>query len=75
MNSYQQRENSIKCCINEISSRVITLKEEKSKTDDYSVAKELKKEQNRLRLMKNELNVEEVVKERSLKVCFINIRC
>jgi hypothetical protein len=45
------------------------LKDERALNDcDVDVLKALRKEQTRLRLMQNELNVEEVIKDRSLKV-------
>jgi hypothetical protein len=50
------------------------LKDERTLNDsDLDVLKALRKEQSRLRLMQNELNVEEVVKDRSLKVFNISI--
>ncbi|CAG2175651.1 unnamed protein product [Oppiella nova] len=68
-NSYTQRENSIKQCISVVSSRVKHLKDERQVNEDnVDVMKSLRKQQTRLRLMQNELNVEEVVKDRTLKV-------
>jgi len=49
------------------------LKEERQlSNDDHNpnLIKALRKQQTTLRLMQNELNVEEVVKDRSLKVSF-----
>ncbi|CAG2102409.1 unnamed protein product [Medioppia subpectinata] len=67
--SYSQREKSIKQCISVVSTRVKQLKDKRQANDeDLDVMKSLRKEQTRLRLMQNELNVEEVVKDRTLKV-------
>jgi len=67
--SYKQRESSIKTCISVVSDSVKHLKEERQQNgDDVDVLKKLRKEQTKLRLMQNELNVEEVVKDRTLKV-------
>jgi hypothetical protein len=57
-----------------VSGRVRKLKDERVLNDnDIVVLKALRKEQTMLRLMQNELNVEEVVKDRSLKVSNIYI--
>ena len=67
--AHDQREQAIKRCINESSSRVKTLKAERQQNDsDLDALKRLRKEQTKLRLMQNELNVDEVVKDRTLKV-------
>ncbi|XP_064473317.1 protein MIX23-like [Ornithodoros turicata] len=67
--SYSQREKAIKQCLQFSSDRVHNLKEERSKDpDNLDVLKRLRKEQTQLRLMQNELNVEEVVKDRSFKI-------
>ena len=45
------------------------MKEERQQNDsDLDALKRLRKEQTKLRLMQNELNVDEVVKDRTLKV-------
>lgn len=64
--AYKQREDVIKKCINEASGRIKSLKQQQ--TENIDVIKSMRKEQKKLRLMQNELNVEEVVKDRSLKV-------
>jgi len=73
--SYNQRESSIKDCISFVSTRVRTLKDQRQQNeDDFDVLKRLRKEQTKLRLMQNELNVEEVVRDRSLKVFYERCR-
>jgi len=67
--AYQQRETAIKTCISEVSGNVKDLKDQSLQSaDNINIIKALRKEQNRLRLMQAEINVEEVVKDRSLKV-------
>ncbi|XP_071439866.1 protein MIX23 [Hetaerina americana] len=73
-NNYQHRESSIKRCISVVADKVRNMKTRReSSPDDVSLLKILRKEQTKLRLLQAELNVEEVVKERSLKV--YNERC
>ncbi|XP_071485372.1 protein MIX23-like [Diadema antillarum] len=67
--AYAYREGTIKRCIAEVSASVSTLKQQRdANPDDLKVMKDLRKEQSKLRLMQSEMNIEEVVKDRSLKV-------
>ncbi|NXR31777.1 CCD58 protein, partial [Zosterops hypoxanthus] len=69
MNAHTSRERIIKNCISQTSAVVKTLKEEREKADeDAALLKQLRKEQTKLKLMQSELNVEEVVNDRSWKV-------
>ncbi|NXS01505.1 CCD58 protein, partial [Oxylabes madagascariensis] len=69
MNAHTSRERIIKNCISQTSAVVKTLKEEREKADeDVALLKQLRKEQTKLKLMQSELNVEEVVNDRSWKV-------
>ncbi|EDV24890.1 uncharacterized protein TRIADDRAFT_56277 [Trichoplax adhaerens] len=72
--AYVDRENTIRSCIKTVSNRVTTLRDQRDKDpDDLDAMKELREEQWKLRQMQNELGVEEVVRNRSLKV--FNERC
>ncbi|XP_062841862.1 protein MIX23 [Trichomycterus rosablanca] len=74
MEAHRSRDKAIKTCILETSEVVGRLRKERVKdNDDLSVIKQLRKEQTKLKLMQSELNVEEVVNDRSLKV--FNERC
>uniref|UniRef100_A0A8C3R2Q6 Protein MIX23 n=1 Tax=Cyanoderma ruficeps TaxID=181631 RepID=A0A8C3R2Q6_9PASS len=74
MDAHTSRERIIKNCISQTSAVVKTLKEEREKADeDTALLKQLRKEQTKLKLMQSELNVEEVVNDRSWKV--FNERC
>ncbi|XP_054165605.1 protein MIX23-like [Oppia nitens] len=73
--SYSQREKSIKHCISVVSDRVKSIKSQRQQNeDDMDVLKSLRKEQTKLRLMQNELNVEEVVRDRTVKVFYDRCR-
>ncbi|XP_061861669.1 protein MIX23 isoform X2 [Colius striatus] len=68
MDAHTSRERIIKNCIAQTSSVVKTLREEREKAqDDVALLKQLRKEQTKLKLMQSELNVEEVVNDRSWK--------
>lgn len=72
--AHESRERIIKNCIAQTSNVVKTLQEERKKSlDDIVLLKRLRKEQTKLKLMQSELNVEEVVNDRSWKV--FNERC
>ncbi|XP_071819774.1 protein MIX23-like isoform X1 [Apostichopus japonicus] len=67
--SYSERDNAIRKCISEVSGHVRTCKAARDKDpDDLQAIKNLRNTQAKLRLMQSELNIEEVVKERSIKV-------
>ncbi|RWR99700.1 Coiled-coil domain-containing protein 58-like protein, partial [Dinothrombium tinctorium] len=66
--SYKAREVIIKKCIEIASKDVKQLKEKRDQNpSDLETIKKLKKEQTKLRLMQNELNVEEIVRDRTIK--------
>ncbi|KAA0704746.1 Coiled-coil domain-containing protein 58 [Triplophysa tibetana] len=74
MEAHLSRDKAIKTCITETSAVVGQLREERAKnSDNMSIVKQLRKEQTKLKLMRSELNVEEVVNDQSLKV--FNERC
>ncbi|XP_062984982.1 protein MIX23 isoform X1 [Elgaria multicarinata webbii] len=67
--AHESRESMIKRCIAQTSNVVKTLQEERKKSlEDIELLKRLRKEQTKLKLMQSELNVEEVVNDRSWKV-------
>ncbi|XP_034243761.1 coiled-coil domain-containing protein 58 [Thrips palmi] len=67
--TYAHREKVIKGCITLSANRIKLLAGEKdADPDNASILKDLRKEQTKLRMLQSELGVEEVVKERSLKV-------
>ncbi|KAJ9600152.1 hypothetical protein L9F63_009562 [Diploptera punctata] len=73
--NYNNRESAIKKCITVSAESVRGLKEKKEKnSDDVNILKELKKEQTKLRLLQAELNVEEIIKERTTKVYYERCR-
>ncbi|XP_020781385.2 protein MIX23 [Boleophthalmus pectinirostris] len=69
MEAHLSRDRAIKTCIAQTSEIVGQLREARSKDgDNMTLLKQLRKEQTKLKLMQSELNVEEVVNDRSLKV-------
>ncbi|XP_060619351.1 protein MIX23 isoform X1 [Anolis sagrei] len=67
--AHESRDRIIKSCIAQTSNVVKTLQEERKKSlEDITLLKRLRKEQTKLKLMQSELNVEEVVNDRSWKV-------
>ncbi|XP_076373927.1 coiled-coil domain-containing 58 [Tachypleus tridentatus] len=75
IDSHEKREHALKKCIANVSEDVRILKEKRlTDADNVGLLKQLRKEQTKLRLMQNELNVEEVVKDRSLKVFYERCR-
>lgn len=74
LESHKQRGTAINKCIKVMSEKVTSLREKRHQDpDNLSIVKELRKAQTNLRLMQTEVNVEEVVKDRSFKV--FNERC
>lgn len=74
MAAHASRDRVIKNCIAQTSEVVRNLREEREKNlDDLTLLKQLRKEQTKLKWMQSELNVEEVVNDRSWKV--FNERC
>ncbi|XP_064404125.1 protein MIX23-like [Halichondria panicea] len=66
---YKSRSSAIQKCVDETTNQVAMFREQRDNERDSNVIlKQLRKEQTKLRLMKSELGVEEVVKERSMKV-------
>ncbi|XP_049421876.1 protein MIX23 isoform X2 [Epinephelus fuscoguttatus] len=69
MEAHLTRDKAIKSCIAQTSEVVGQLREERAKdSENLELIKQLRKEQTKLKLMQSELNVEEVVNDRSLKV-------
>ncbi|CDQ85440.1 unnamed protein product [Oncorhynchus mykiss] len=68
MEAHLSRDRAIKTCIAQTSEVVGQLREQRAKDGDMTTVKLLRKEQTKLKLMRSELNVEEVVNDRSLKV-------
>uniref|UniRef100_A0A3Q2CJK5 Protein MIX23 n=1 Tax=Cyprinodon variegatus TaxID=28743 RepID=A0A3Q2CJK5_CYPVA len=69
MKAHLSRDKAIKTCIAQKSEVVARLREEREKdSEDLKLIKQLRKEQTNLKLMQSELNVEEVVNDRSLKI-------
>ncbi|XP_030253837.1 protein MIX23 isoform X2 [Sparus aurata] len=74
MEAHLSRDKAIKSCIAQTSQVVGQLREERAKdNENLALIKQLRKEQTKLKLMQSELNVEEVVNDRSLKI--FNERC
>lgn len=66
---YKSRSSAIQRCVDETSERVVSINAQRDREGETpAIVKELRKEQTKLRLMKSELGVEEVVRERSMKV-------
>lgn len=71
---HQQREDAIKRCILVAAESVKQLKETReTNPDNFEADKKFKSEQRKLRVLQSELNVEDIVKERSYKA--FNERC
>ncbi|KAM4046141.1 protein MIX23 isoform 3-T3 [Anomaloglossus baeobatrachus] len=67
--AHRSREKAIKSCISQTSSAVNSFQEERKRNpDNLVVMRQLRKEQTKLKLLQSELNVEEVVNDRSWKV-------
>uniref|UniRef100_A0A8C7YTK8 Protein MIX23 n=1 Tax=Oryzias sinensis TaxID=183150 RepID=A0A8C7YTK8_9TELE len=74
MEVHLNREKAIKACIAQTSEVVEKMREQRAQdSENLGLIKQLRKEQTKLKLMKSELNVEEVVNDRSLKI--FNERC
>ncbi|XP_034173940.2 coiled-coil domain-containing 58 isoform X1 [Osmia lignaria lignaria] len=66
---HKQRELAITKCVNASKEKVKQLKAQKdSGNDNPQLLKSLRKEQSTLRLLQSELNVEEIVKKRTINV-------
>lgn len=72
--AHQNREKAIKKCIIQVSEQVHKLRTIRDESEsNLRVTKDLRKEQNKLRMMQNELHIEEVVRDRSSKVIIFSI--
>jgi len=71
--SYFQREKMIQDCIAYTAEEIGRLKHQRDESSDVQVEKRIKSEQRKLRVLKTEQTVEEIVKERTLKA--FNERC
>lgn len=66
---HSEREKVIKNCIITTANTVKNLKTKKDENpNDFETSRDLKTEQRKLRLLQTELSVEEVIKEKTLKV-------
>uniref|UniRef100_T1JJ03 Protein MIX23 n=1 Tax=Strigamia maritima TaxID=126957 RepID=T1JJ03_STRMM len=75
VDSYSQRENVIKKCISHVSEHVLQIKDKRAQdVDNPQLLKALRKEQTNLRLMQAEVNIEEVIKDRTLKIYYEKCR-
>ncbi|BFZ24738.1 hypothetical protein BsWGS_27777 [Bradybaena similaris] len=73
--SYDQREKSIRHCLEVVNDDVKKLRHRKMDApDDVDILRSLRKEQTKLRLMQQEMSIEEVVKDRTLKVFYERCR-
>ncbi|XP_060525999.1 protein MIX23 [Cylas formicarius] len=71
---HRKRESLIKNCITYTSHNVKRLKEEReTAAEDVQLSKQLRSEQTKLRMLQVELSVEDLIRQRSLKV--FNERC
>ncbi|XP_068438208.1 protein MIX23 [Clinocottus analis] len=69
MDAHLTRDKAIKSCIAQTSKEVGQLRERRAKdSENQALIRLLRKEQTKLKLMQSELNVEEVVNDRSLKI-------
>ncbi|XP_046374349.1 protein MIX23-like [Haliotis rufescens] len=73
--TYDGREQAIKKCVRTVSSVVGDLQnQKKNDPDNAEIMKRLSKERTKLRLMQSELNIEEVLRDRSMKVFYERCR-
>lgn len=72
--AYTQRTSAIKGCISQSAEIVRKIKAERDLNEgDVALTKQFKSEQRKLRLFQQELNIEDIVRERSLNI--FNERC
>lgn len=73
--SYDQRDKSIRHCIELVNDDVKKLRQRKlDAPDDVDILRALRKEQTKLRLMQQEMSIEEVVRDRTQKVFYERCR-
>lgn len=66
--AHEVRHNSINKCLAAAEAKVSQLKEAKKQNEsDINVQKELKRYQSRLRMLQNEITVEQIIQNRSIK--------
>ena len=67
--TYTSRRSAISKCVDITRDKVVSLKQQRqANPDDSKVYKQLRKAQTDLRLIENELTIEEVIEDRSMKV-------
>ncbi|XP_070512076.1 protein MIX23 isoform X2 [Cardiocondyla obscurior] len=73
---HKQRTQAITRCVNITKDRVIHLKDLRDKNDNENptLLKNLRSEQTKLRLLQSELNIEEIVKKRTIQVYYERCR-
>lgn len=72
---HKQRTQAIARCVNITKEKVIQLKDLREKnSEDPTLIKNLRNEQTKLRLLQSELNIEEVVKKRTIQVYYERCR-
>lgn len=73
--TYDTRNKIIKNCIETTANRVKDLKSKKeTNPDDIHVYKDFKSEQRKLRLLQSELNIEDIIKDRTMKIFYEKCR-
>jgi len=73
--AYDQREKSIKRCLEVVGNDVKTLSRQKlDDPDNPACLRALRKEQTKLRLLRQEMSIEEVVRDRTKKVFYERCR-
>ncbi|XP_014468993.1 PREDICTED: coiled-coil domain-containing protein 58 isoform X2 [Dinoponera quadriceps] len=72
---HAHRERAITKCLNVTKEKVMHMKKLKDNGDESTtLLKNLRKEQNKLRLLQSELNIEEVVRKRTVQVYYERCR-
>ena len=73
--SHEQRHTIINKCMKETSDRVNHRKQEQQKDiDNHSLTRNLRNEQKKLRLVQQEVSIEEVIKDRTIKTYYERCR-
>ncbi|XP_031834384.1 coiled-coil domain-containing 58 [Nomia melanderi] len=73
--NHNKREQAITKCLSSSREKVIQLKKERdNNNDNIQLLKTLKKEQNTMRLLQSELNIEEIVRKRTLQIFYERCR-
>jgi len=66
--TYSQRDAAIKKCLAQLTDNVLELKKKKDQEDNIINNRKFKMEQSKLRLLRNEITVEEILKNKSTKL-------